>query len=277
MFRAISATTLIGALFCHPITYAQSATSLEFDVASIKRNTTPLGAGGGLGIRPDGTFIMTNQPIQSIILNASPVPVREVVGVPDWVNTERYDVTVKPPVGSTREQWSQMWQALFADRMKLVAHVERRERTTFALVLARGDGRLGSQLQPSTLDCSSRPGPSAPPPQAATSANDVRNRCGMTMNATSIMSGSITMDRLAQSLGGLAGGLVNNGTGLQGTYALTLTFSRTRGAGAPNAGALDDPPEIFTALQEQLGLKLRPERTMVPIFVVDHIERPSEN
>ena len=129
--------------------------SAQFDVVSIKRNT---GLGGG-GIRnlPDGTMIMTNQPIRSIILGASPVPTREVEGLPDWVSSERYDVTTKPPAGATREQRAEMIRNMFAERMMLKAHVEERERDVFGLVVARSDGRLGPQLKPSTLDCSPRP------------------------------------------------------------------------------------------------------------------------
>ncbi len=258
---------------------AQATPPVEFDVASIKRNTSG-SASGGIRNLPDGTVMMTNQPIRSMILSASPVPAREVVGYPEWVDTERYDMTAKPPAGATREQQRQMWQQLFKDRMKLVAHVEERERNTFALVLDRSDGRLGPQLKPSSLDCSPRPAgsPAPPPPQVPPSAADAGSRCGMSMSATSIVSGGIDMDRLVPSLGGLAGGLVNNRTGLQGNYALTLTFTRERPAGAPADGAApDDAPGFFTALREQLGLRLQPEKTMVPVFVIDRIERPSEN
>ena len=253
------------------------AAPMQFEVVSIKRNTAGAEAGGGMRNLPDGTFVMTNQPIRSIILAASPVPAREVAGLPDWVNAERYDVTTKPPAGSTREQRAEMMRRLFAERMMLVGRVEERERDTYALVLARSDGRLGPQLKPSTLDCSPRP-PSTPPPQAPPAFTDAQNRCGMAMSVNSIVSGGISMDSLVQSLGGLAGRLVNNRTALQGPYALTLRFAMPRNAGAPaDAAAIDDVPEIFTALQEQLGLKLQPEKTLVPVFVVDHIERPTGN
>jgi uncharacterized protein (TIGR03435 family) len=254
---------------------AQSQRPVEFDVVSIKRNTS-VGQNAGIRTLPDGTFMMTNQPIRSIILTASPVPSREVAGIPGWVNTERYDIIAKPPAGAPREEISQMWQALFADRMKLVAHVEEQERTTFALVLARSDGRLGPQLKPSTLDCGPRPADSSPqPPSPPASFTDFANRCGMAGNGSSITSGGMTMNQFARSLSGRAGGLVNDATGLQGFYALTLTFAQPRAsADTPPA---DNAPDFFTALQEQLGLKLKPEKMKVPIFMVDHIERPSED
>jgi uncharacterized protein (TIGR03435 family) len=203
-----------------------------------------------------------------------------VIGLPDWASTERYDVTAKPPADSTREQRSEMWRTLFAERMKLVAHVEEKERDTFALVVARSDGRLGPQLKPSTLDCSPRPpgSPPAPLPPPPTTDAEVLNRCGGRFSNGSIVSGGITMDALVGSLGGLAGRLVNNRTGLQGFYSMTLTFSPPRTPAASSDAPLpSDAPEFFTALQEQLGLKLQPEKTMVPVFVVDRIERPTEN
>ena len=101
-------------------------------------------------------MLMTNQPIRSIILSASPVPVREVEGLPDWVDRERYDVTAKPPAGARQQQRREMMQNMFAERMMLKAHVEEQERDVFALVLGRSDGRLGPHLKPSTLDCGPR-------------------------------------------------------------------------------------------------------------------------
>jgi uncharacterized protein (TIGR03435 family) len=267
-----TALILIGLCSVQSI-HAQSTTRVEFEVISIKR-ASPDAVGGGMRNLPDGSFIGTNNTIASMIMVASPVPVREVVGLPDWANTERYDITARPPANSTREQRSEMWRTAFAERMKLVAHIEERERDTFALVLARSDGRLGPQLKPSTLDCSPRP-PGSPPPPPPTNASDVVNRCGGSFSVNSIVSGGMTMDQLVPSLGGLAGRLVNNRTGLKGAYAFTLTFAPPRRPG--DTAPPDDAPEFFTALQEQLGLKLQPEKTMVPVFVIDHIERPTEN
>jgi uncharacterized protein (TIGR03435 family) len=126
-------------------TLAAQTTRVEFDVVSIERSD-PEARGGRMRWLPDGTLIMMNQPIRSIIFSTSPVPAREVIGLPDWANTDRYDVTTKPPAGSTPEQRSEMMRTMFDERMKLRAHVEERARDTFALVLARSDGRLGPQF-----------------------------------------------------------------------------------------------------------------------------------
>ena len=82
------------------------------------------------------------------------------------------------------------------------------------------------------------------------------------------------LDNLVNSLSGQAGGLVNNRTGLKGSYTFTLKYAPR---GTPPSSDPADPPDFTTALQEQLGLKLQPEKTMVPVLVIDSIERPTEN
>jgi uncharacterized protein (TIGR03435 family) len=255
---------------------------VEFDIVSIKRNTSTTFSGGARTL-PDGTSVLVNQPIRSIILGASPVQTNEIVGLPDWATTERYDITLKPPLGTKPAERRQMMQAMFADRMKLVAHMEQRERDTYSMVLTRADGQLGPELKKSSLDCGPRPPgtPPPPPPSAPLSEKEFATRCGMMMGRGVLVSGGMLINGLAQSLYGLVGGDVTNDTGLEGFYALTLKFSPQRNAAAPDAvspNALpDDAPDIFTALQEQLGLKLVHGKKMLPVLVIDHIERPSEN
>ena len=233
---------------------AQAPPAAEFEVVSIKRSP-PDARGGGLGNTPDGTLTMRNQPIRSILLFGSPAPVREMEGFPDWVARDRYDIIAKPPAGSTPQQTSAMMRRLLEDRFKLKGHVEERERPTFALVLARSDGRLGPQLKASALDC--------------------KERCGGSFGAGSIEANSIRIDDVVPFFSNEAGRTVINRTGLKGFYALTLRWSPQPAATADVP--VDDSPEFFTAIQEQLGLKLQPERTTLPVFVVDSIERPSEN
>jgi uncharacterized protein (TIGR03435 family) len=248
----------------------------RYDVVSIKRHAQ-LEASGGIRTLPDGTLVMTNQPIRSILSGAAPVAVRDVIGYPAWVATERYDVTLKPPAGSTPEQRAQMRRTMFAERMKLVAHVEEREQTTFALVVARSDGRLGPALMPAVIDCGPRPpGSPAPPPEAPPDPSkpfDYSARCGGSFGS-GMIAGTMPLDNLVGSLSGEAGGLVNNRTGLKGSYTFTLNYSPR---GTPPSADPADPPDFVTALQEQLGLKLQPEKTMVPVLVIDSIERPTEN
>jgi len=244
----------------------------QFDVVSIKPHPYDPASGGGMRTLPDGTFMMTSQPIWSIITYASPVPVspRNVTGLPEWARTEGYDIIAKPAPDShpTREQLTEMMRNLLIERLKVVGHVEEQQQTTFALVVARSDGRLGSQLKKSTVDCA----PPSPPDAAPQTRSSTPSRCGMRMGQGTIEATGMALDRMVRSFGGLAGGEVTNRTGLDGLYDLTLRFSPSRlSAGDPT----DDAPQFETALQEQLGLKLVAEKTMVKIFVVDHIERPT--
>jgi uncharacterized protein (TIGR03435 family) len=205
------ATAAISSVFLGRVE-AQLRATVEFDVVSIKR-VNELRQSGGTRRLPDGTFILMNGPIGSLLGLVSPVPIfaRDIVGAPDWVWRDPYDVTVKPPEGLTpeqsREMTPMMWRAMFADRMKLVAHVEQREKNTFALVLARSDGQLGPDLKPSTLDCTPNPSATpAAPSQVPPPSQDRQNRCGLTMSGGQWVSGGVTLDQIAMNIGGIAGG-----------------------------------------------------------------------
>jgi uncharacterized protein (TIGR03435 family) len=248
----------------------------QFDVVSIKPHKYDPVAGGGMRTGPDGSFTMTSQPIASIMAAASPVPVspRDVIGLPEWAHTEHYDIIAKPAPGSnpTREQRAEMMRNMLIERMKVAGHIEEQEQTTFALVVARSDGRLGPELRKSTIDCSPPSRPDGAPPTPPSTPG----RCGMRMGQGTIEATGVTLDRLVPSLSGLAGGRVNNRTGLDGGFDLTLHFAPPRLNPDPSA-PIDDAPQFVTALQEQLGLKLMPEKSRVKIFVIDHIERPTPN
>jgi len=248
---ALGLTLIGGALL------AAQTPPIEFDVVSIKRSPDDA-RGGGLGETADGTLTMRNQSIRSILLYGAPVPVREMEGFPDWVARDRYDIIAKPPAGSTRRQTPAMMRRLLEERFKLKGHVEERERPIFALLLARSDGRLGPQLKASALDCSlANPG------------------CGGSFGAGSIESAGIRIEDMVPFFSNEAGRTVINRTGLKGFDALTLRWSPQPGPTADRPA--DDTPEFFTAIQEQLGLKLQPDKMKLPVFVVDSIERPSEN
>jgi uncharacterized protein (TIGR03435 family) len=134
-------------------------------------------------------------------------------------------------------------------------------------------------MQPSALDC--RPHPETPPaPGTPIRVSDFKSRCGWAMNGTSIVSGGMSMDQLAQALDGEVDADVENRTGLQGWFVVDLTYApplRITGAAADTERAAGDAPDIFTAVQEQLGLKLVRQKKMTPVLVIDHIERPTEN
>lgn len=244
----------------------------EFEVVSIKKNNT--GAiGGGVRTLPDGTTVVSNQPIRSVIARAADRTVRDIEGLPGWT-MDRYDVIAKPPVDTKPDQLPAMWKRMLEDRMKLAVHVEPRDRDGFLLLLSRRDGRLGPALKPSSLDCpggKDATGPLAKP-------GDWQNGCGAMMGWDRFASGGATMRTLAGMLASVLTAPVEDGTGLDGVYSVDFRFTRPQQLGQPIvAAAPDDAPDLFVAVQEQLGLKLQRRKVTVPVMVVDRVERPSEN
>jgi uncharacterized protein (TIGR03435 family) len=225
--------------------------------------------GGRFGEEPGGRWSMVNAAVTSLIRSA--YPTLELVDVPGWVGSEPYDVTAKAEGMPTREQMMLMLQALLADRFKLVVHEETRERPVFALVVARNDRRLGPDLLPSKVDCDAvnaarragrrpegpLPGNGAPP-------------CGWGSDGETLRVGGLPMSRVATALGKPDGRVIVDRTRLTGNYEFTLRYTTE-----PNA--TDDRPSLFTALEEQLGLKLVPDRAPLKVLVIDHIERPRED
>jgi uncharacterized protein (TIGR03435 family) len=187
---------------------------------------------------------------------------------------------------ATPEQQTAMLRAMLTDRCKLVAHMDKREQPVYDLVVARSDGKLGPNLQPSDVDCeakaaadraateAARAAGTIPPPPRFPPMNGPAPACSLRILLNSTEGGG-TMEMLAMLLRSKAGRLVIDKTGLKGTYRVSLPFNLldTRGPDAAN----DSAPSIFTALQEQLGLKLESSRAMRDVLVIDHIERPSEN
>src|SRR5687767_7916547 len=147
--------------------------SPAFEVASIKRNfadplSTPAGSSGR--VTPSGGNPMTGQieainvPARALVLHAYSIgstPV-EVVGLPSWADSERYDVIARARPRSSPDELAQMWRALLSERMKLAAHYETRPRPGFHLVLARADRKLGAQLVPAPENCPKPSGESPP-------------------------------------------------------------------------------------------------------------------
>ena len=230
----------------------------RFDVISItlNKNRSP-----AMGMFPDGTFTATDMRIRQIITVAGPEDVVDVMGLPDWAMRERYDIIAKPAPQShpTPDERRQMMHNMMIERFKVAGHLEEADRDGFALVVAREDGRLGPGLKASTRDCRGAD----------------RDKCGGRTGLGQLEMNGMVLDDMTRFLARLAGAPVTNRTGLDGFYDATLHF--TRQLRADPTAPPEDGPSIFTALQEQLGLKLVPEKTKVKVFVIDHIERPTPN
>ena len=224
---------------------------------------------------PDGVRL-SNLPVQDLIVQAyGLVLTDQIVGLPNWANSERFDIEAKVASGDvaafrklTLDQVRSMGRPILADRFKFAGHEEKRVLPLYTLVVAKD----GSKLTPSTLSSEDRDartgligmGHAATANGAAPGMNELTAR-------------GVTMDRLASTLSqqGLSRVVLDN-TGLTGRYDFKLTWAPENVAADPNSTDTSGP-SIFTAVSEQLGLKLEPQKGPVPVLVIDHIEAPSLN
>jgi len=261
----------------------------RFEVVSIKQNTSNALGSNGSSERPDGGFTLINVPMMTLIGRAHDIAPIDMVGLPEWSQRDRYDVSATSPLGrpATPEERAAMMRAMLAERIKLVAHVEKREQPAYDLVLARSDGRLGPGIKPSEVDCvakaaadaAARAAGQAPPPRTFPDLNAPQPPCSG-LNVTRGMEGDTTMENLARLLRGVggAGRPVVDKTGLKGSYRIKAEFDRAAGQNGPDiAPSPGRPPTVFTALPEQLGLKLVPSKAEREVLVIDRLERPTEN
>jgi bla regulator protein blaR1 len=262
-----------------------TASSVAFEVASIKANKS----GDGrvmLAMPPTGRFTATNVPLRLLVQNSYGLQPFQIVGGPAWLTSDRFDIVAKAPDGFTPDQLRPMVRNLLGDRFKLKAHVETREMPTYALMLARADGKLGPKLTTAKADCDARGRRGGGPPPAPPAPGEPIE-CGFIIGIGTMNAGSMGMADLARSLSGFVNRIVADKTGLSGKYDFQLTYTpEGRGLpGLPVAAPLgaDAPPadpngaSLFTALQEQLGLKLDSQKGMVDVLVIDSVEQPTED
>ncbi len=251
-----------------------------FDVASVKANTSGDRRASLQMNLPDG-FTATNQTLQALISIIYQMPLYRMSGAPDWLASERFDIAAKADHRITIDEKRQMVRALFEDRFKLKTHRETRDAPIYALVMARTDRKLGPDLKPSTLDCAAiiqarqQAGSAAPPPSPA----DPVPECGTVGGPTRFRAHGVQMGSFAGTLAAMMRQMIVDETGLTGWFDLDLRMSPEGFPGAPiNPNpAADAPPSVFTAVQEQLGLKLQPRRGPVEMFVIDSVERPTSD
>jgi uncharacterized protein (TIGR03435 family) len=224
-----------------------------------------------------------------------------IVGAPDWVRSKRYDIEAKvapddaPKMEKLKmEQRRAMLLPLLEERFGLKYHHETRELPMYALMVAKN----GPKLKESTAPSAPPPGAPAAPdgpgapdgPQGSGSAprDPVGNRGMMRMSPGAIQANDNGMPFLAHALSAIVGKSVVDKTGLTGNYDFNLNWTPDQGSmptpghgagGPPGGDAPIDPngPSLFTALEEQLGLKLESQKGTVDVIVIDHIALPSEN
>ena len=286
---------LLAALLTTAVTAAPALAQQDarpaFAVATIKKNTSGPDA-QSMRLQPGGRIVATNQPLRRLIVFAYGLQPQQLAGGPGWLDTDRFDIVAQAdgnlsptPPGGPPGPAQLMMQRLLAERFGLVTHIEPREMPVYALTLARSDRRLGPKITIANRDCLAlmtvAPGGV---PVAAPQLPDGRPACGARRDgAGRIMAGGADMKTIAsQLLTGQVDRLVVDRTGLTGACDFDLEYAPdTAGhAGAPaadSATTVTDRPSLFTALKEQLGLKLQPQRTPIDVLVIDRATPPTEN
>ena len=221
-------------------------------------------------------------PLRVVIQNAYQLlQDAQLVGGPGWLASDSFDIVATAPGNPSQGQMMEMLRALLADRFKLVAHTETRDLPIYALVLARDDRRLGERIRPSAMDClAARGGANGPPP--APSQTGERVPCAMRFAPGRVMAGGMRLTQLADRLASLVGRAVIDQTGLTGNFDFDLEWTPDSASVAqlPNdvpriPPASQDGPSLFTALQEQLGLRLESKRGPVEVLVIDSVSQPT--
>ena len=263
MFRNV--TTVLAALLIAvaPSAHAQSA-RLKFEVASVKRNNS--GSRASSCCAGPGRLVGTNVTPGMLITVAYKVQDFQVVGAPAWVNSDRYDIEAKADDSVASQGNSNttgpMLQSLLEDRFKLVVRRETRELPIYELTVAKSGSKLKAE------GCNTRD-PNSPPSRQRPSD------CGFSvMDNNMIRATHIDMDRFVPMLTFWVRRTVVDKTGFKGTFDVDLKWNPDEAAATPGT---DTAPSIFTAIQEQLGLKLESSKGPVEVLVIDSVHRPSEN
>lgn len=241
------------------LTLAFAAGAQTFDVAAIKPSA-PGGRGGIVRQMPGGQrYVANNVPLKLIMTVAYSVTDRQISGGPDWVATDPFDIEAKSARQHSSEELHDMLARLIEERFKLKIRHESKQLPVYELVIDKGGAKV-TEHDAKDLD---HP-PMSPTAQGMKGTN-------MTMNYFAFVL-SRNLDRN-----------VIDKTGLSAHYDIELAYARESGVRLvrPDGGAAppsdSDGPTIFTALKEQLGLKLVPAKGPVDFLVIEHVEKPAEN
>ena len=255
--------------------------SATFEVATVKANTSG-DNNGMLQRQPGGRMTATNMPVRPMISYAYQLAGYQLVGGPSWIESARYDVVAKMdgnplPVapGTGLDPMQIALQNLLAERFKLKVHHEMREMDIYALVTIK-PGAQGPKLAPTTQDCA---GAAKAAARGAAPTGPNAPFCGSRIGPGAIKFGGLPASQIAATLAILAGRFVTDRTGLTGFWDFELSFAPEQRGQQPGGNIANDSdlPGFFTAIQEQLGLKLESTKGPVDVVVIDSIERPKDD
>ena len=254
--RAVALFTSILIATTMSVARAQTpAANLSYEVSSIKPNNSGPGDSSG----DFGPHVRaTNYTLKSLILLAYSIPEFQLIGGPDWIGTLRFDIEAKTADGVRpidREQIFSLLRSLLEDRFQLKVHRETREEAVFNLVVGKNGSKLKETVEKGEHRSSGMGG--GPDTAEMTGAGN-------------------SIEDLIRPLAAQVGRPVIDKTNLTGRFDFKLTFN-PRPLVSADSSKQSAAPEIFTALQEQLGLKLESGRGPVEVLVIDSASRPTEN
>ena len=277
----LRATAVAGLVLSSVGAFGQPAAPRpEFEVASIKLNKS---GDMRMMVRPSpgGRFTVTNVPMQFVVTMAYRIKDFQLSGAPPWLMAERYDIEAKAEGNPSFDAMLPMLQTLLEDRLQLKIHRESKELQVYSLVVAKA-----GKLHEAEGECGPRPTGLPPPPEPGKLPTPP---CGGFFMFPGHLGGQkVAIAQLIDPLSRFTDRTVLDKTGLTGKYDISLDYTPEQGQfQAPPGGAPPglpplppiDPngPSLFTALQEQLGLKLESQKGPVEMIVIDHVERPSDN
>jgi uncharacterized protein (TIGR03435 family) len=258
-FTALVLPLAVGAFHIPPVHAQQPAGPLEFDVASVKPSN-PNSTNGMVVSAPGGRLHVVNATLKDLIETAYDVRSLQIEGGPRWADASKYDVDATPgtpPQGATLPPtgWTNVRfevQALLKDRFQLQLHRETRTAPIYSLAIAKGGIKLSATHSPQK---------------------------GINAGQGTMLGEAASMTQLAYKLSRLLQRPVVNNTGLEGNFDFKLEWTPELGPSAPDGQPVDTSggPSIFSALQEQLGLRLEATKGPVDVLVIDHVDKPSEN
>lgn len=266
-----------------PVHGQTGADAPAFEVATVRENRSG-DSGQRIEVVPSGQFNAINMTLRELVSIAYPTDggrfrhANQLVGGPGWFNTARFDIIAKtdmrggdtnkpgftatPAERESVERVRLMLQRLLAERFALRVRQEMRQLSIYALVIARGDRTLGPDMKRSGIDCLEEWKQQGKPDARALACGSIQSRGPGAVRGIAAEIGPLVMD-----LYDWTGRPVFDRTGLRGRFDFTLTW-------APEGSTDSTAPSIFTAVQEQLGLRLEPTTGPVDVLVVEHAARP---
>jgi uncharacterized protein (TIGR03435 family) len=250
---------------------ASLACGQTFDAASVKAVQSAGGRftmSGGPGTNDPGRISYENIPLRIVLLSAYGLKNYQLVG-PDWLNTLRFDITAKIPDGATKEQFQSMLRSLLEARFRMTLHRESKELPIYDLLVAKKGPKLKAVTAQPTDEqiATALPGEGAdgfPKLSMPSSGIVIETKNG----AARITANAVTLAKFAEMLSGRVGRPVIDRTEIAGTYSFVVYFT-------PEGATPSDSsePDIFAAMQEQLGLRLEARKGPVEMLVIDYAEK----